>query len=52
MGTDMEQAGFSLKLTEAGEIVLLTGADRINLGSKDAVCEEMTRFLAQIDFGE
>ena len=50
MRTDMEQAPFTLKLSEHGEVVILLGADRISLGARDAACEEMCRFLAEIDF--
>jgi hypothetical protein len=48
----MEQAAFTLKLSEAGEVVILVGADRINLGPRDSACEELCRFLAEVDYGE
>jgi hypothetical protein len=48
----MEQAAFTLKLSEQGEVIILVGADRINLGDKAAACEEMCRFLGEVDFGE
>jgi hypothetical protein len=48
----MEQAPFALKLSEQGEVIILVGADRINLGSREAACQEMCRFLAEVGFGE
>lgn len=48
----MEQTSFALKLSEQGEVIILVGADRINLGSRDAACQEMCRFLSEVDFGE
>ena len=48
----MEQLPFTLKLNEKDEVVLIDGDTRVWLGPKAAVCEELCRFLAEIDFGE
>jgi hypothetical protein len=52
MGTNMEQASFTLKLSEHDEVIILVGADRINLGDKAVACEELCRFLGELDYGE
>ena len=41
---------FHAILSEQGQVVILVGADRINLGARHAACAEMCRFLAEIDF--
>ena len=48
----MEEAWFSLKLDERGNVVLLLNGDRIQLGPKEAACNEMCRFLTELDYGE
>ena len=48
----MEQAAFTLKLTEVGEVVLIMEDVRIVLGQRDIACEELCRFLQEIDFGD
>jgi hypothetical protein len=45
-------APFTLKLSEQDEVIILVGADRINLGSRAVACEEMIRFLGELDFEE
>jgi hypothetical protein len=47
----MEQAPFTLTLSEQGDVVIIVGADRINLGRDAPACEEMYRFLADVDHG-
>ena len=47
----MEQTPFTLKLSKHGEVIIPVGADRINLGERNAACEELCRFLAEVDFG-
>jgi hypothetical protein len=48
----LEQTNFLLKLNESGEVLLVHEDGRILLGAKDAVCEELSRFLFEVDFGE
>ena len=40
---------FSLALTDAGDVVAILDDCRVLLGHKDAVVEEMCRFLAKMD---
>ena len=47
----MANSEFSLALNEKGEVVLILGALRLVLGSKDFAAEELRRFLAEIDEG-
>jgi hypothetical protein len=51
MSRKMEQAPFTLTLSEQGDVVIIVGADRINLGRDAPACEEMYRFLADVDHG-
>ena len=51
MENEVEQTSFTLKLSEAGEVVIIVGADRINLGRSAPACDEMYRFLAEVDHG-
>jgi hypothetical protein len=48
----MEQPPFTLKLNDAGEVVAILDEYRVILGSKEAACEEMCRFLAEMDYGD
>ena len=41
-------AKFALKLNARDEVVLVHGEESINLGPKDAACEEMLRFLGEL----
>ena len=50
--TTAPAAPFTLTLNERGEVVMIDGDGRAVLGPKDAVCEELCRFLAEVDFGE
>jgi hypothetical protein len=48
----VEHVPFTLKVSEQGEVIIIVGADRIALGPKQGACEELCRFLAEVDFGE
>ena len=48
----MEDAPFTLKQNERGEVVIIIGDDSFSLGEMRAACEEMVRFLAEVDFEE
>ena len=40
---------FALKLNARDEVVLVRDEESINLGPKDEACEEMLRFLGELD---
>ncbi len=42
-------AKFALKLNSRDEVVLVHDEESINLGSKEEACEEMLRFLGELD---
>jgi hypothetical protein len=47
-----EQVDLAFKLDERGDVVLLHGTNRIVLGPKDIVREELSRFLDEINYPE
>jgi hypothetical protein len=49
--TNMEQTGCTIKLSEQDELIILVGADRINLGPIATACSEMCRFMTEVDYG-
>jgi hypothetical protein len=51
MSTDLRPP-VVLKLNDAGEVVAILDEDRVILGSKEAACEEMCRFLSEMDYGD
>jgi hypothetical protein len=46
----MEQASFTLELSELDEVIILVGIDRIILGSREAACAEISRFPGEVDY--
>ncbi len=45
-------AKFALKLNSRDEVVLVHDEESINLGSKEEACEEMLRFLGELNLIE
>jgi hypothetical protein len=45
-------AKFALKRNERDEVVLVHGKESVNLGPKGEACEEMLRFLRELDVVE
>ena len=45
-------AKFALKLNSRDEVVLVRNEESINLGPQDEACEEMLRFLGELDLVE
>lgn len=43
---------FALKLNARDEVVLVRGQESVNLGHKDEACEEMLRFLTELNIVE
>ena len=52
MAAAVNEAGFSLKVDDAGRVVAIVGAERHMLGPEAIVLEEMCRLLAERDYGE
>ncbi len=48
----MHQPAFTFKLNERGEVIMIRDGGSINLGPRDGACEEMCRFLAEVEFGD
>ncbi len=48
----MEQPPFTLRLNERGDVMLIRDAASINLGLREGACEEMCRFLTEMDFAD
>ena len=48
----MGRKAFTLSVTDQGAVVVIVGADRINLGSRDAAPEEVSRFLVEVGYCE
>ena len=43
---------FALRLNARDEVVLVRGEESVNLGPKDEACEEMLRFLTELNIVE
>ncbi len=52
MATNIDEIRYELTLNERQEVVLLVDGDSVNLGPKDAACQEMSRFLAEVGSGD
>ena len=48
----LKHPDLALRLDERGDVVMVLGTERIVLGPKDAVCDELCRFLAEVEHGE
>ena len=46
----MDEPSFTLKLNERNEVVLIQADEWTILGSREAACREMCRFLEEIDY--
>ena len=48
----MDEPPFTLKLNERNEVVMIQNGERTMLGRPEEACEELCRFLAEIDYGD
>lgn len=48
--TGMEEAAFTLRLAEAGEVVAIMQDVRLVLGPRDVACEALCRFLTEVGY--
>lgn len=49
---EKESEPFRFVRDDQDRVVMIREGERVVLGQLDQVCEEMARFLAEVDFGE